>query len=94
MELDDNSLLSYCQYNRAPSLNLQNKHQKQEKETEAWKEYSRWEIAFVFEAQRKQTLNGESKMSTTRKYEDIVKEEYTDKISSPVLLRWKGSSLV
>ena len=33
-------------------------------------------------------------MSETESHEDIVKEEYTDKISSPVLLRWKGSSLV
>lgn len=102
MELDDNSLLSYCQYNRAPSFNLQNKHQKEEKEIEAWKEYSRWEIAFEFEAQRKQTEKArcrqrgstELAMSETQSHEDIVKEEYTDKISSPVLLRCKGSSLV
>ena len=33
-------------------------------------------------------------MSETESHEDIVKEEYTDKISSPVLLWWKGSSLV
>ena len=60
MELDDNSLLSYSQYNRAPSLNLQNKHQKEEKEIEAWKEYSRWEIAFVLACSRLRDGSGKS----------------------------------
>ena len=92
MELDDNSLLSIQHHPLTCKTNGTKKKKKGQKLEKP--EYSRWEIAFVFEPQRKQTEKARRRqrgstelvMSESESHEVIVKEEYTDKISSPVPL--------
>ena len=74
------------------------KRQKLEKNTLAGRSLSYSKLSgskrLTEKARCRQRGSTELAMSETESHEDIVKEEYTDKISSPVLLWWKGSSLV